>query len=485
MSEHRVPFLCGGVLLLLLFEACYEDHSAREHQAGIKDDHSATTVVTDFVSIVHHCSVPVSSTAASEFRSCKKNGNTDIPFNKPSTIRAFNMSMERNYRDTVVQVCDFTSKHINPSKKDWLATALIDVIESDSEISESDEFAILENGSYVTKSKIRMMTEFALEPLVLGILHYILNNRSEMNTLGQSTLNAWSTAGRGKERKYTRTTAFDIDREITAYFFRPEPIGTAIKEESTENDNMIPNSANAQYELVRAIGHEESGPSDEEPYNNRFHDARRRDYSTDSRVSANGVRNTNVSITGDNGIYVEQNNGIINMVSTRITTQPTGADLLAIRNFSQEYYQLIVTGDEILEESSLIIPAERALIKGTVPDEIYENCSSLSPAGQEMLKKIPAIICNENTDYHGKTDPEQSAIYARIEKIKVGSGGIKLYYKPLDLFPQRILNENSIDFGIRCDSAITELNRCAWSVKKVNLFEAFEDVGLDNIRSPK
>ena len=43
------------------------------------------------------------------------------------------------------------------------------------------------------------------------------------------------------------------------------------------------------------------------------------------------------------------------------------------------------------------------------------------------------------------------------------------------------MNENNIDFGIRCDAAITELNRCAWSVKIINLFEAFEDVGLDNI----
>lgn len=200
---------------------------------------------------------------------------------------------------------------------------------------------------------------------------------------------------------------------------------------------------------------------------------------------ANTGRTTNLTQTGDNNLYVEQNNGVINVVSTKISPQPTASDLLAIRNFSQEYYQLIVTGDEIFDESAIVIPVDRALVKGSVPDEIYDTCSSLSPDGQEIMKKIPAIICNENTKYHGQTDPDQSAIYARIEKIKVGSGGIKIYYKPLDLFPQHIMNENNIDFGIRCDAAITELNRCAWSVKKINLFEAFEDVGLDNIRSPK
>ena len=483
MSEQKVPFLCGGVLLLLLFESCYEDHNARDHRHGLEDDHSGPKVMTDFVSIFHYDQIPVSDTAASEFRSCKKNGSSYIPFDKQSTIDDFDDQVKNHYQQAIESVRGFVSKHINPKKYNWLATTLIEVIESDQEILEGDLFYLHADGTPATKAEIRTITECALEPLILGVLHYTMLNRSKMNTLGTKTLSEWSSAGRGKKRVYTRKTKPGSVRGITAYSVQP-PTNDPLNEETTDNGKPVQLDLVLQTDQSKPFRYKKNSSSREEPYTEPFFNSENADRDKDSRDRPNVMRANNVTQTGDNNIYVEQNNGVINMVSSRTTLQQTASDLLAIRNFSQEYYQLIVTGEEIFEANALVVRPDRALVKGTVPDEIYEACSSLSPEGQEIMVKIPAIICNENTGYHGQTDPEQNAIYARLEKIKVGSSGIKIYYRPLDLFPQRILNENSIDFGIRCDSALTELNRSCWSVKKINLFEAFLDVGLDNIKSP-
>ncbi len=164
-----------------------------------------------------------------------------------------------------------------------------------------------------------------------------------------------------------------------------------------------------------------------------------------------------------------------------IATQPaeiTAESLLAIQSFSREYYQLIVTGHEILKENSVVVAKNRALVHGTVPEELFDSLAPLtSPAIAELLK-IPAIICNENTLYKGQTDPNQMAIYARITRIKVCGDDIKLYFMPIHVFSQQVLNHYSIDFGINTNCALTELNRSRWSIKKVNLFEAFNDAHI-------
>ena len=49
--------------------------------------------------------------------------------------------------------------HIDYSKSTWLVTALLDVIENDHSIMESDNFFIQETGLSVKKADIRNMTE--------------------------------------------------------------------------------------------------------------------------------------------------------------------------------------------------------------------------------------------------------------------------------------------------------------------------------------
>ncbi len=193
--------------------------------------------------------------------------------------------------------------------------------------------------------------------------------------------------------------------------------------------------------------------------------------------------------TGKNNVFVDnQAGGIVNFNYSDAPGTNLNEMLLAIRSFSREYYQLIVTMEDIFDSdntsNSVIVGSGRALVQASTPPEIYKRCSALSDEGKEELKTFPAIICQESTAFNGNTDPKQMAIYAYITKIKVGGKEIKIYYKPIRIFQQRILCANSFDFGLNMSCTITDLNMSAWTVHKIDLFEAFEDVGLGHLPRP-
>ena len=197
-----------------------------------------------------------------------------------------------------------------------------------------------------------------------------------------------------------------------------------------------------------------------------------------------------VSPTGDTNVHVtNQQGGTVN-INYNFPEKSGGGDAtrtMAIQSFSKEYYQLIVTCEEdVFENNVITVSTDRALREWLVPPEIYKRCSALTDAGKEELKRIPAIICQENTDMHGVTDPKQVAVYAYITRIKNSGKQIKIAFKTIALFRQiEMCNEkNAIYFDLNMDCAITDLNHSAWSVHKVNLFEAFKEAGIPNMPAP-
>ena len=169
------------------------------------------------------------------------------------------------------------------------------------------------------------------------------------------------------------------------------------------------------------------------------------------------------------------------------TTSSSAEQMMAIMSFSREYYQLIVTMEEdVFSTGTVAVSTGSALLKKHVPEEIYERCSSLTEAGIAELKKIPAIICKENTDYHGNTDPEQKAIYAYIKKIRKEKSVIKVVFEPIRAFSQYKLCEkrSAVFFDLNMECALTDLNQTGWSVHKANLFEAFDEAGLTDMPRP-
>lgn len=191
---------------------------------------------------------------------------------------------------------------------------------------------------------------------------------------------------------------------------------------------------------------------------------------------------TNVNVTNENG-------GIVNFNITYPQNTPgvSAEQLMAIQSFSNEYYQLIVTCEEdVFKDNIVTVPVGRALTKYLVPPEIFNRCSTLSDEGKAELMRFPAIICRENTEMKGTTDPNQWAMFAYIKLIRVGGKNIKIVFQPLAPIQQQKFcdKRNAAFFDLNMDCAITDLNHSAWSVHKVNVFEALDEAGVPGIPRP-
>lgn len=161
--------------------------------------------------------------------------------------------------------------------------------------------------------------------------------------------------------------------------------------------------------------------------------------------------------------------------------------MIAIQSFSKEYYQLIVTCEEDVFSTGVVsVIASRALTKYNVPPEIFERCSTLTEEGIAELRRFPAIICQENTEMKGVTSPNQFCMFCYIQKVMVVGKNIKIAFKPIAPIQQIKLcdKRNAMFFGLNMDCAITDLNHSAWTIRKVNVFEACKEAGIPGIPMP-
>lgn len=197
-----------------------------------------------------------------------------------------------------------------------------------------------------------------------------------------------------------------------------------------------------------------------------------------------------VEQTGKNNVNVTNNEGGIVNIHYNFP-QSVGIDsaekMKAIQSFSREYYHLLVTMDEdVFNDNVVELTTDRSLKAWGVPPEIYERCSSLSEEAKEELKTFPALICMENTEMYGRTDPRQVCVYAYIRKIKKDGRYIKIAFETLGTFFQSKLcdKKNAIFFDLDMEGAITTLNHSAWTIHKTNLFEAFDEADISNMPRP-
>ncbi|MCC8014031.1 MAG: hypothetical protein LIO87_02455 [Eubacterium sp.] len=146
---------------------------------------------------------------------------------------------------------------------------------------------------------------------------------------------------------------------------------------------------------------------------------------------------------------------------------------------SHEYYNLFVIGGEeftAYKNGYFMVPKDRALTEYMSAD-IKDEIDSLTPEAIQRVKSFPAIFCSENRQY-GKADDDQEAFFGFITEISVQDNGIKIHY--LSMYPvhQDLLNERRDEFNIAGTNYFTELNRTHWCVKRNNLYETLNDVGI-------
>ena len=190
---------------------------------------------------------------------------------------------------------------------------------------------------------------------------------------------------------------------------------------------------------------------------------------------------TTVNQYGDKNVHVDHADNInqtVNFNFTYIQRSPNGRRESVTQKISTDYYNLFVISGETFEHDHFLVPKDRALVKGTISDDLFERLAALTPEAIEEIKTFPALFASENTGYWGKTDPEQQTIYGLVREIRTQDNGIMIYYKDLNFIPQQKINELSFELGMGRPRAITSLNTTRWTIKKINLIEALTDAGI-------
>ena len=196
---------------------------------------------------------------------------------------------------------------------------------------------------------------------------------------------------------------------------------------------------------------------------------------------------TNIKENKANTFNIDNSQVTFNVTMPQSGIPGSAEQMIAIQSFSKKYYQLLVTCEEdVFQNNYVTVSANRALNQYIVPPEIFDCCSTLSDTGIAELRTFPAIICRENTELRGITDPNQWAMYAYITRVKQEGKVIKVAFHPLGAINQQKLcdKKNAIYFDLNMDCVITDLNQSAWSVHKVNLFEAFDEAGITGLPRP-
>lgn len=198
-----------------------------------------------------------------------------------------------------------------------------------------------------------------------------------------------------------------------------------------------------------------------------------------------------VNQDGDKNVNINNQDG--GTVNFNITYQPNNVDKIIeltgiLQTLSRESYQLFVTrDDEVFKNNVVSVSASRIPTKYSIVKDDCRRYIQISENDIEELKLIPAIICLENTDYNGFTDPNQWAMFAYIKKIKVTDKYINFAFNPIAPIQQQKLCEgrNSIFFDLNMDCSVTSLNISGWTIHKTDIFEAFEEAKIPDIPMPR
>ena len=219
MPENKIPYLCGGVMVFLLTQAVLPNGSPRDHKRGISDDHSEPIVMGDLIYSFTGSKNYGAGKDTSYYKECTSEGSINVPFNDIAIITAYDNTVRERFPDALDRMSEFVATHFNTEMKNWFVKAILEVIENDSDISENQEFFICEDGSSVSKEALRSMTEFKLQPFMVGILHFILKERRNKNCLGAATLDALGVKKNRKARVYSGNMGDGITRGITVSLY--------------------------------------------------------------------------------------------------------------------------------------------------------------------------------------------------------------------------------------------------------------------------
>ena len=227
MTNTGIPRLSGGTVFTLILEARQQRYGVREHFAGDSDGLSEMDTLIGLAQVmVPDLKRPAKTREdtvqgnTTEFKICKTAGGKGYyPFSNRQSKKAFDDRVKGNYAEALKAMCDFVKNFIwvkGSDKQDVnLVKALLDLIERDDSINNSQVFYIMPEGKPVTKQRIDQIDgeDVCLESFLLGVWHYAIMRR-EGNTIGKATMNEWCPSKGGAPREYEGHMGENLSRNI-------------------------------------------------------------------------------------------------------------------------------------------------------------------------------------------------------------------------------------------------------------------------------
>jgi len=244
-----VPYLCGGNFLTLLLKVARTGPSKKQIRQGVPFATSNKATLAGLIKIINpNFKIPSGrgfDTFTTGYRTCGKDSYTDLP-PKPTDPLAveFDTLVSTNYPEALERVNDFTDSFLSyetQANMDWLGRFLLEYIEKDTQ-SDGDSFYADVSGKSQTKAELLAQPEISLQPLLLGVWHYIIMNRFD-NKSGEDTFREWNmqseidrtiwnlTANLGSKYRNTKIkvlTPYDMEEAAESYEAPVEEIPSEI-----------------------------------------------------------------------------------------------------------------------------------------------------------------------------------------------------------------------------------------------------------------
>ena len=165
MEKFGVPHLCGGILFNLILEARKVRKKKRDRinegtdKLSNVDIYSGLVYVVTGEYLVDYGGGSVKK-CVSMYRSCDKSIGTYIPFTDSITQNSFLSQMQNEKELVYKRIIKFKDDNLNDAKCEWLVRAIVEIIQSDECISDSQLFEI-RSDVFVKKSEIASVTDFS------------------------------------------------------------------------------------------------------------------------------------------------------------------------------------------------------------------------------------------------------------------------------------------------------------------------------------
>ena len=143
---------------------------------------------------------------------------------------------------------------------------------------------------------------------------------------------------------------------------------------------------------------------------------------------------------------------------------------------SKEHYNLFVLENEEYEGGTFSISRDVSICKYMNREDI-DLFYLLSDDKRRDIFNMPCIFAKRNMDF-GSTDKDHPALLGRISNIVVQRNNLKISFSGYQPIQQQLLNDHPEIFGLATSALRTELDEEHWSIKRINLIQAIELIGI-------